>query len=225
MCCGNVRISTVYGGTWPAQIWHAFMLPATARMPERDFPTSEVPYVTLEIDVTRGCLANPYTPLEDIRTLTFPAGAEPDYQTCTEPSSYQTLTVPTVVGMQRDAAIAELQSAGFTVAVEYAESEERPNRVIAQDPSGGSSLMQTGTVTITVSRGAPEPVDVPNVIGMGQAAASVILRDAGFEVSVARRRECDPADPSCDYRPGVVWAQDPTGEASPGSTVRITVNP
>src|SRR3990170_3920924 len=23
MCCGNVRISTVYGGTWPAAIWHA----------------------------------------------------------------------------------------------------------------------------------------------------------------------------------------------------------
>ncbi len=30
MCCGNVRISTVYGGTWPASIWRAFMLEATS---------------------------------------------------------------------------------------------------------------------------------------------------------------------------------------------------
>jgi penicillin-binding protein 1A len=226
MCCGNVRISTVYGGTWPAQIWHAFMAAAVARMPFREFPTApELEYVTLHIDISRGCLANPYTPPDVIETRQFPAGTEPDYETCTEPTSYQLLTVPTVIGQLRPSAISTLQSAGFNVAVEYAPSDEPDDTVIAQDPPGGSSLIQTGTVTITVARGAPELADVPNVIGMGEAEAISTLREAGFEVNVVRRPQCDPADPACGYRPGVVWAQDPSGQAEPGSTVLITVNP
>jgi serine/threonine-protein kinase len=146
-------------------------------------------------------------------------------EVCTEPSSYQTLVVPSVVGLQRESAVSTLQSAGFNVAVEYAPSDEREGTVIDQDPPAGASLIQTGTVTITVARGAPELADVPNVIGMGEAAATVALRAEGFEVSVVRKQECDPADPSCTYRPGVVWAQSPTGQAEPGSTVTITVNP
>ena len=55
MCCGNVRISTVYGGTWPASIWRAFMLAATLRLPVKEFGTApNVGYVTLRVDVTQG---------------------------------------------------------------------------------------------------------------------------------------------------------------------------
>jgi penicillin-binding protein 1A len=39
MCCGRVRIGEVFGGTWPAQIWHAFMSAATIHLPVRPFPT------------------------------------------------------------------------------------------------------------------------------------------------------------------------------------------
>ena len=226
MCCGSVRISTVYGGTWPAQIWRAFMSVAVARMPERDFRAApELEYVTLRVDVTQGCLANPYTPPGDIDTFQFPAGTEPDMEVCTEPSSYQELTVPSVIGLTRQAATSRLQSAGFDVAVEYIPSDEPEDIVIDQSPAGGARLIQTGTVTITVSEGEPELVDVPNVIGMGEAEATSTLQAAGFGVSVVRRPECDPLDPDCTYRPGVVWAQAPSGRAAPGSTVRITVNP
>jgi penicillin-binding protein 1A len=227
MCCGNVRISTVYGGTWPASIWRAFMSVATARMPVKEFPIAPaVEYVTLRVDVTRGCLANPYTPPQDIDTIQVVAGTESTLlEVCTEPTSYQTLTVPSVIGLPKEAAIAALHSAGFNVAVEYAPSDEPEDTVIDQAPGGGARLIQTGTVTITVARGAPELADVPNVIGMGEAAATATLRGAGFEVSVVRIQECDPADPACNYRPGVVWAQQPTGGAAPGSTITISVNP
>jgi penicillin-binding protein 1A len=230
MCCGNVRISTVYGGTWPAQIWRAFMLAATAHMPAREFPTApEVDYVTLRIDVTRGCLANQYTPPQVIETFQFVAGSEPRYyQVCTEPTSYQQLTVPSVIGLEKPAAIAALHSAGFNVAVQYAQSDQPEDTVIDQEPRGGSRLIQTGTVTITVARGEPEPetVDVPNVIGLPRGAASSTLRSAGFEVAIVEEQECDPDDPLCDYRPGVVWAQSPNGgRAETGSTVTIFVNP
>jgi penicillin-binding protein 1A len=229
MCCGNVRISTVYGGTWPASIWRAFMLVATEHMPIREFPTApEVDYVTLRVDVTRGCLANQYTPPQAIDTFQYVAGREPVMQVCAEPTSYQELTVPSVIGLEKEAAVAALHSAGFNVAVEYAQSDQPEGTVIDQEPRGGSRLIQTGTVTITVARGEPESqtVEVPNVIGMSRGAAISALRNAGFAVSIVEERECDPDVPGCDYRRGFVWAQSPSGgRAEAGSVVTIFVNP
>jgi penicillin-binding protein 1A len=154
MCCGNVRISTVYGGTWPASIWNAYMSVATQAMPPRDFGTApNVDYVTLRVDVTRGCLANRFTQPQDIDVFQWPEGSEPDYEVCNEPSSYQLLLVPSVMGMSRQAAIATLHNAGFTVAMVAVPSDQRAGTVIAQEPRRGSRLLQTGTVTITVANG------------------------------------------------------------------------
>jgi penicillin-binding protein 1A len=224
MCCGNVRISIVYGGTWPALIWRAFMLPATAHMPERDFPVApDVDYVTLRVDVTRGCLANQFTPPQVIETFRYVAGSEQQMDVCTEPRSYQELVVPSVIGLQRDAAISTLRGSGFNVAVRYADSNQPVGTVVAQQPLGGSRLIQTGTVTITVARGDPEPetVPVPNVVGMPDGAASARLRGDGFDVAVVRER----CDGGCDPRKGIVWAQSPSGEAPAGATITIYVNP
>jgi beta-lactam-binding protein with PASTA domain len=70
-------------------------------------------------------------------------------------------------------------------------------------------------------------VSVPDVIGMTQDAAGAAVRAAGLSVSVSLDQECEPEDPACDYRPGVVWAQTPLGggQAETGSTVTIVVNP
>ncbi len=149
----------VYGGTWPAQIWHAFMYNATRRLPVRDFPEPEggVRYVTVRIDVTQGCLANPYTPPANIRTVRFIAGTEPT-EVCTEPSTYQYLTVPSVVGMPWEEAERALEAAGFHVAVEPVLADATPGTVVAQDPAAGSRALQTSTVTISVVEAAsPSP--------------------------------------------------------------------
>jgi eukaryotic-like serine/threonine-protein kinase len=101
--------------------------------------------------------------------------------------------------------------------------------VIDQDPPGGSRLIQTGIVTITVARGNPEPetAEVPGVVGLAAAVAETTLRDAGFAVAVVLEQECDPADPACVYRQGVAWSQSPAGgdRAPLGSTVTVLVNP
>jgi penicillin-binding protein 1A len=230
MCCGQVRISTVYGGTWPASIWRAFMSVATAQMRVKEFPTApDIEYVTLRVDVTQGCLANPFTPPQDIDVVQYPVGSDvPNLEVCTEPSSYQELVVPTVIGMQKDAAVSSLHAAGFNVTVEYADSEERDGTVIDQDPQGGARLIQTGTVTITVARGAPEADTVtdPNVVGMSQAEATAVLERARFVVRAVFDQACDPDDPECDYVQGAVWSQSPAGgEAAAGSTVKIVVYP
>ena len=227
MCC--TRIGTVFGGTWPASIWRTFMSAATANMRAKDFPigpTSE--YIVLHIDVTRGCLANPFTAPSDIETRQYVPGTEPTLRVCTEPSSYQELIVPSVIGLDKDAAIGTLHGAGFNVSVEYADSSETPDIVIEQDPQGGSSLVQTGTVTITVAREPASSNDaaVPNVVGLQRGAAIAALRSAGFETIVSEQAECDASDPGCTYRRGVVWSQSPSGGRAPvGSTVTVLVNP
>jgi penicillin-binding protein 1A len=235
MCCGNVRISTVYGGTWPASIWKAFMLAATSNMPIKEFPDApDVEYVTLRVDVTQGCLANPYTLPQNIDVFQFLAGTAPTLEVCTEPSEYQLLIVPSVIGLERDAAISTLRSSGFDVAVELVPSEQPEGTVIGQDPAAGQRLIQTGTVTIAVAKAETEPspppvvvLVVPDVVGLTQGAATSALHQAGFEVAVSAEQECDPLDPACEYRQGVVWAQSPSGgsEIPDGSTVTIVVNP
>jgi serine/threonine-protein kinase len=187
--------------------------------------------VTLRVDVTQGCLANPFTPPTDIRTFQYIAGTEPHLKVCKEPSSYQLLPVPSVIGLREEPATSLLRSSGFDVEVEYAPSDQRAGTVIAQNPSAGELLRMTSTVTITVAEGKPSPSPstavVPDVIGLTEGAARAALRKEGFEVRVVSEAECDPADPGCDYRSGVVWAQSPSAGANidVGSTVTIRVNP
>ena len=224
---------TVFGGTWPAQIWHAFMSAATAHMPVKSFPTAPaVQYVTQRVDVTQGCLANPFTPPAHVKTFQYISGTEPPLKVCKEPSSYQSLTVPSVIGLQKEAAVTAVRNAGFNASIAFEASSDQPDgTVISQDPSGGSQLLQTATVTITVvkTRASPSPsaATVPDVVGLTRGAASAALQGAGFVVSVVLQQGCDPADPNCDYRKGVVWSQNPDGGrgASTGSTVTIVVNP
>jgi penicillin-binding protein 1A len=231
MCCGNVRISTVYGGTWPASIWRAFMLEATEGMPVREFGEApDIEYVTLRVDTTRGCLANPYTLPQDVDVLQFPAGAKPKYEVCKEPSSYQELPVPSVIGLDRDTAVSRLHDAGFNVSVRIVASDQPEGTVVAQDPPSGSQLIQTGTVTISVARGAPSESDlvtVPRVIGRTQGAAAATLTNVGFTVVISFEPQCNPNAEGCNYRQGIVWDQSPGGGAQvdPGSTVSLVVNP
>ncbi|HEX2426041.1 MAG TPA: PBP1A family penicillin-binding protein [Actinomycetota bacterium] len=228
MCCGRTRISPVYGGTWPAQIWRAFMVNATAHLPAKRFPTSDIRYVTISIDITQGCLANEYTPPQDIHTEQYVVGTEPHLRVCREPSSYQTLAVPSVVGLRQDQAVAALQNAGFTVKLRYdPSSTQRNGFVIGQDPSGGERAQQTSTVTITISGTDRTTTGVPDVVGMTLDRATTALANAGFEVSVTKDRQCNRADTGCDYRKGVVWSQSPAAgnDATTGTTVVVTVNP
>jgi penicillin-binding protein 1A len=150
---------TVFGGTWPAQIWRVFMLQAAATFPVRDFPSPDVEYVSVAVDVTQDpyCLPNAYTLPQNIETLQFILGTEP-LLTCTTPTELQTVTVPSVIGLSQAAATALLEQAGFYVSVQIAVSTQPPGTVISQSPSAGTSEYQTSTITITVSKNeSPTP--------------------------------------------------------------------
>jgi serine/threonine-protein kinase len=123
--------------------------------------------------------------------------------------------VPKVVGEGRLKARKTLTAAGFKVEETKASSDTvRVNRVISQDPSGGSLKESGQVVTIVVSTG-PEVVTVPNVVGKTVDQARAAL-DA-FKVSVTEKED-DKADP------GTVIEQAPArGELAHGATVKLTV--
>jgi penicillin-binding protein 1A len=157
----RTRIPAVLGGTWPAEIWHAFMTNATRGMPVQDFQPPGSRFVTVVVDVTQGCLPNAYTPPQDIQPVQYALGTEPT-EVCTEPSSPQPNEVPQVTGLTEDVARATLESYGFQVLVEAQPVDGFPaDIVLSQSPASGSPAYPGDTVIIVVAQApgtaAPSP--------------------------------------------------------------------
>ncbi|HEX5979719.1 MAG TPA: Stk1 family PASTA domain-containing Ser/Thr kinase [Thermoleophilaceae bacterium] len=133
-------------------------------------------------------------------------------------SGPELVAVPTVVGLSRDSAEAQISDAGLVPAVQEAESAEPEGEVISQDPSAGTELRLGSTVTITVSTGIAQVV-VPDVVGIGAGDAERQLRAEGL---APVRREMEVSDPSQD---GQVIDQRPAAgvEVEEGREVVIVV--
>jgi penicillin-binding protein 1A len=146
---------TVFGGTWPAQIWRLLMQRATRSLPAEPFPTPEVSYVSVAIDTTQqpACLPNEFTLPSHIATVNFVSGTEPT-RVCTSPDSLQQVLVPSVVGFDEAKATSALETAGFFVDVVGEASTQPSGTVIYQDPPAGTSKLQTGVITITIAKPA-----------------------------------------------------------------------
>jgi penicillin-binding protein 1A len=153
---------TVFGGTWPAQIWRLFMLRAAAGLPERDFPTPDVGYLSISVDVSQSpyCLPNAYTLPQNIDTLQFIEGTEPT-EVCTTPTKVQSVPVPSVIGLDQSSASLSLEDAGFYAEIRVEPSTQPPGTVIYQSPPAGTDAKQTSTVTITISQASGSPSEVP----------------------------------------------------------------
>jgi beta-lactam-binding protein with PASTA domain/predicted Ser/Thr protein kinase len=124
------------------------------------------------------------------------------------------IEVPDVDGDDYDAAEEELQEAGFEVKRVDEESDEEVGTVIGQDPAGGAKADRGATVTLTVAK--ESLITVPDVTGKPYDQAAQQLSARGFEV--ARKEKDSPGTPA-----NHVIEQSPTGQASPGSTIVLTV--
>lgn len=133
------------------------------------------------------------------------------------------VAVPDVVGMTTDGAQNALDQAGLVAGTirEMADEEGPAGTVIEQSPEAGEEVEEGSRVDLTVSTGpaAPTDVEVPDVTGASQEAASQTLLAAGFTVVVSEA-------PSDTVPAGVVALQRPTAgvQAAPGSAVDIVVS-
>jgi eukaryotic-like serine/threonine-protein kinase len=132
----------------------------------------------------------------------------------------QVANVPRVVDQGRDAAVKELEDAGFRAAVEQRESSfHDQNRVMGQDPSGGKRAEVGSGVTITVGTG-PSTVRVPDLSGDNPEQATRELQGVGLELGMVTK------DYDANMAEGSIFYQDPAAEQSikPGSEVNVTVS-
>jgi eukaryotic-like serine/threonine-protein kinase len=126
-----------------------------------------------------------------------------------------TVTVPSVIGKNRDDAISTLVNAGLNPK-SFAVPSSRPvDTVTGQDPPAGKVVEKGSAVRINYSSG-PAEVDVPSVIGLTFDQASATLQQQGFAVA---RRDVDSNDPK-----GNVVDQSPTGRAQKGATITLSVS-
>ena len=159
----KVRIPHVLGGTWPALIWHAFMVNATKGMPVEKFRRPDFGYVAVPVDIRRGCLPNRWTLPQDIAVITYIAGTQPT-RYCSLPGGPQLVPIPSVVGMTQEKATKLLESYAFIVVVQTVDSLNPAGTVLAVDPGPGTKVLQGATVTLTVASGTapPQPSPTPS---------------------------------------------------------------
>ena len=132
----------------------------------------------------------------------------------------QVKEVPDVAGSARAEAQQALKNADFEVAIEEQESSfEEQNRVVGQDPSGGTRAEVGSRVTITVGTG-PSSVPVPRLYGSTPAQAESVLQGAGLTLGAQSR------DYSSDVTEGNIFFQNPSVGANvePGTAVDVTVS-
>ena len=147
MSSPNTRI-TVFGGTYPAEIWKSFMQGALATTPP-------LPLVD--------ALAPSLPP-----TTTVPPGS-PTATAPVRPADAATARVPVVTGLTPSAARARLRSAGLTAQqIETTVPGAVPDQVVAQTPAPGSAVRPGATVWFevvgppaTTTTTAPAPVVPP----------------------------------------------------------------
>ena len=93
------------------------------------------------------------------------------------------MTIPNVVGLDDQAALAALGNAGLSGTEVQRDSTEPQGKVLSQSPAAGKQVARGSQVTIFASTGA---ITVPNVIGQPRKAAVTALKKAGFVPAVDR---------------------------------------
>jgi penicillin-binding protein 1A len=138
-----------------------------------------------------------------------------------QPPPIPTATVPDVLGLMVEEALAILEERGFKPRVETIEHHYPEGTVIAQTPDGGGSAWVGSAVVLHVSDGEGEAplVEVPDLLGMSEEEARETLEELGLRVHVVRKRTSDLSED------GIVIEQspEPGTEVEPGERVVIGV--
>ncbi len=130
-------------------------------------------------------------------------------------------TTPNVVGMTQTAAEAQLTSASLvlgTVTQQYS-ATVLAGLVISQNPVSGTSVLSGTAVNLVISQG-PQPVPVPDVVGLPQNDAQSAITGATLTVGIVVQAY-SPTVPT-----GSVVSQNPSAgtPALPGTEVDLVIS-
>jgi len=208
-----VRGIHVAGGTFPAAVWRQFMSSALSGVPPHPFPTFQEPPVQRALVCARtGDLATRWCP-ERLRAFFYKGQRPTAFCTFHGP---ERVTVPNLVGLHLPAAQRLLTDLKLGWTVDYAPSEaDEAGLIVEQRPAGAQTALQGTAVTLKVGAGPLQLV--PNVVGLYREAAVMLLREAGFGVTVR-------FEPNSSAAPGTIARQDPEGGATAQGAVAIEVS-
>jgi penicillin-binding protein 1A len=204
----------VAGGTFPAQIWKAFMQPALKLLganPESFPPPPYLSAAAKRVTYRDGKIELDNGRCRDVSLLVYFAGRGPG---TTANCKVNEVEVPNVIGLQVDAARARLEAQPLTPEVIYspAKAGQRLNLVLRQFPKAGT-LSSFGHVTLVLAK--PLHGTVPKLTGLTWKKAKAKLDRLSLEVVLH----------SAAGKPGRVLAQFPRAgvAAAPGMKVSVTV--
>ena len=125
-------------------------------------------------------------------TQTIPPMSEPDEEADEE----SMVEVPDVTNMSYAEAVANLNKKGFKVVKEESESSTvKKGNVVSQVPAAGESAKLGTSVTVYVSiSSSVGKVTVPNLIGLSEEDAVVVLVESGLDIGViSQTTHSDPS--------------------------------
>ncbi len=188
-----VSMPGVFGGTYPAQIWAAFMSAAMQGMPQE-----------------------PLNPPLPPPTTTTTSPAPPDILDPLEARAERgTARVPDVSNMVERDATATLKRAGFVVKTAVVDLGEdvAPGRTVMQSPAAGETAPAGSTVWIEITKGSPaSKTPIPDLRGFGVRQATDDLEEMGFTVTT--RLTAPPAGSTGPD--GSAWAGGQVWRSTPG---------
>lgn len=130
------------------------------------------------------------------------------------------VTVPNLVGMSVEEAVAALDAVGLKAEASKSESTEyEANYICSQDIEGGTSVSPGTLLKIVVSSGKVTGATVPDVVGLSEAEAKVMLEAEGFAMQKQLQE-------SASVEKGNVVSQTPLGAttAAKGSAVTVVIS-
>jgi penicillin-binding protein 1A len=166
----------VAGGTFPAEIWHAFMQAALAKTPPEQFPSYTLPYpVTRRVAWRDDKLELDNGYCKDTSEIEFFS----DRRLRTADCKRNEVDIPSVIGQTLARAKARLALQPLNAAVVYkpARPKQRLNVVLDQIPRRGHA---SSFDTITLVLAKPLHGIVPKVVGLPASRARARLRAAGL---------------------------------------------
>jgi serine/threonine-protein kinase len=128
------------------------------------------------------------------------------------------VAVPSVVGLDPDAAKIRLATDGFTVSIVERNADDPKGVIIGQSPVGGSFAGDSAKVQLFVSRGPP-PVKIPDVTTLSPNDAKAQLEQDGFVVTTEM-----PNNETVPYN-HVIGTDPPIGQSAPrDSEIKLLVS-
>ncbi len=174
----------VYGGSFPAEIWAAFMRKALSGKPAKEFAKPDG-LKTLKICLDTGQKATKWCPSTG-RGL-FLADDVPG--PCAKHAVPEESPLPKLIGLAKDKAIAELRKLDLVYTVlEREDARATPGTVIAQSPAAGTKVERGSRVVIDVAK-APDSSEPPTAKFSFSPTGPRVNESVSFDGSASRDDE------------------------------------